>query len=194
MHRRTGIDGLHVKLDERDVTAMVDVDLLIDAGHHVIATTSATGIEQRATSKRRHPSRAHRAGRRDADRRAGANRRPQWPLPVESPLAPADDTGAVRHMRHVLSITLASVGAASLAAGFVMGGLAIHADVNAATTARCRRARRRRPGTRSIRATRPARASSTRRAPMRSRARLVEWALWRSWPWRSCGSPRRPSA
>jgi hypothetical protein len=135
MHRRTGIDGLHVKLDERDVTAMVDVDLPIDAGHHVIATTSATGTW--SSNLDIESDGIHRELTVPGDETPIAAPvqpvEPQRPLPVDSPLAPADDTGAVRHTRHVLSITLASVGVASLAGGFVMGGFAIH-DVNAATT------------------------------------------------------------
>jgi hypothetical protein len=136
MHRRAGIDGLHVKLDERDVTAMVDVDVPIDAGHHVIATTSATGTWTSGLDI--ESDGVHRELTVPGD---------EAPLvgPVQAvepssgqPTVPVaqtsiDDSGAVRHTRHVLSITVASVGVASLAAGFVMGGFAIH-DVNLATT------------------------------------------------------------
>jgi hypothetical protein len=136
MHRRAGIDGLHVKLDERDVTAMIDVDLPIDSGHHVIATSSATGTWTSALEIES-----------DGIHRELAVPGDETPIaapvqPVELPPGqramppfeqPVDDTGAVRHTRHVLAVTLASVGVASLGAGFVMGGFAIH-DVNVATS------------------------------------------------------------
>jgi hypothetical protein len=134
MHRRAGIDGLHVKLDERDVTAMVDVDLPIDSGHHVIATTSATGAW--SSNLDIDSDGSHRELTVPGDETPiAAPVQPVEPpaaMPIDRPLAPVDDAGAVRHTRHVLAVTIASVGVASLAAGFVMGGFAIH-DVNAAT-------------------------------------------------------------
>ena len=44
LHKRPDADaGLVIKLDDRDVTAMLESDLPIDAGHHVIAATTASG-------------------------------------------------------------------------------------------------------------------------------------------------------
>jgi hypothetical protein len=139
MHRRAGIDGLHVKLDERDVTAMVDVELPIDSGHHVIATTSATGTW--SSNLDIESDGIHRELTVPGDETPIAapvqTVEPppgqQTAMPIDRPLAPVDDSAAVRHTRHVLATTLAGVGVASLAAGFVMGGFAIH-DVNVATT------------------------------------------------------------
>jgi hypothetical protein len=135
MHRRAGIDGLHVKLDDRDVTAMVDVDLPIDSGHHVIATTSATGtwtsdLDIESDGMHRELAVPGEEMPLAAPVRAVESQRPVAVAPPPPP--PDDDTRATRHTRHVLSITAASVGVASLAAGFVFGGFAIH-DVNLAT-------------------------------------------------------------
>ncbi|HEX4455549.1 MAG TPA: hypothetical protein VH143_32035 [Kofleriaceae bacterium] len=135
MHRRAGIDGLHVRLDERDVTAMIDVDLPIDSGHHVIATTSTTGAW--SSNLDIDSDGSHRELTVPGDETPiAAPVQPVEPrpsaMPIDRSLAPVDDAGAVRHKRHVLAVTIASAGVASLAAGFVMGGLAIH-DVDAAT-------------------------------------------------------------
>ncbi|HEY1546169.1 MAG TPA: hypothetical protein VGG28_00045 [Kofleriaceae bacterium] len=137
MHRRAGIDGLHVKLDDRDVTAMIDVDLPIDSGKHVIATTSATGTW--TSDLQIESDGVHRELTVPGDETPiAAPVQPVEPppgrMPVERPIEPAIDTSEVRHKRHVVSISIASVGVAALAAGFVMGGFAI-SDVNLATKA-----------------------------------------------------------
>jgi len=134
MHRRAGVDGLHVKLDERDVTAMVDVDLPIDSGKHVIATTSATGTW--TSDLDIDSDGVHRELTVPGDETPlAAPVQPVEPpvqrVPIEPPIAPTSDVAATRHTRHVLAITAGSAGVAVLAAGFVMGGFAIH-DVNLA--------------------------------------------------------------
>jgi hypothetical protein len=126
MHRRAGTDGLHVKLDDRDVTAMVDVDLPIDSGHHVIATTSATGTwssDLDIDSDGVHRELTVPDGDETPIAAPPATALPQEQpaVPVERPLPSTDDTGESRHHRHVIATALAGAGVATAIVGLVVG-------------------------------------------------------------------------
>jgi hypothetical protein len=117
--------GVQVRLDDRDVTAMLDSDLPIDAGHHVLATKSSAGawtgpLDVEADGVRRElvvPP----VGEAPAPSPASApppHVEPAQPMPAQPmPAIIATDPG-VRHRRHVLAVELG-------AGGIVAGGVGL---------------------------------------------------------------------
>jgi hypothetical protein len=126
LHERAGVDGLTVKLDDRDVTAMIDSDLPIDAGHHVIAATTVTGatwssaLDIEADGVRRELT------------VPGELAAPPTIAPRPAPAAPAapptisysDDHA--RNLRHVIAAGIAGVGLAVAGVGMYYGHRAYH--------------------------------------------------------------------
>lgn len=131
MHARPGVTGLKVTLDERDVTAMVDSDLPIDTGHHVIVATSAIS----------GPSTTELDIERDGVRREVVVPEklepPRLRMPAASPpevaSAPPSEgqppeattlDAHARNVRHAIAAGVAGAGLVTLAVGFGFGVVA----------------------------------------------------------------------
>jgi hypothetical protein len=124
LHARPGVTGVQVTLDDRDVTAMIDSDLPIDTGHHVLVTTSTGNA----------PSKMSLEIQRDGVHRevtVPAHVEPATPVtttatepapPTTEPVQPVTEVDAhARNVRHAIAGGIAGAGLAVLGVGIAYG-------------------------------------------------------------------------
>jgi hypothetical protein len=129
LHAQTGAQSLVVTLDDRDVTAMLDSDLPIDAGHHVLATKSSAGAWTGPLDIE-----ADGVHRELVVPPAGESQPPPPPpvpmvepprsAPVQPVAAITTTTTGTRHRRRVLAAEIGAGGVVALGVGLFFGSRA----------------------------------------------------------------------